>query len=237
MKPSFSVLWIFLFLAFRAGAQVVPAYQGKSPLVHDKKVYLNQISLDSNQTLVNLDGYIPHVRLDIRYATNNNFMHARMYPEARAFLRLPAARALKNIAMELSAEGIGLVIYDAYRPYSITVQFYKKVMDSAFVASPRNGSKHNRGCAVDLGLYSLKTGEILEMPTGFDSFSKEAAAHYSGASPRALKDRELLANTMEKYGFETIATEWWHFDYKAWRLYPVMDISFSELHKIKHKIQ
>ena len=236
MKP-FLIIFSLLFGVIGANAQksghfLAPPYSGRTPLVQDPMVYKNLIRKDSNQALINLEGYIPHIKLDIRYATRNNFMHARMYPLAKAYLRKPAAMALKKVSQDLEKMGIGLLIYDAYRPYAITIKFYEMVGDSNFVASPRTGSRHNRGCAIDLGLYDLKTGTPLEMPTSFDSFTKQASANYPDLPPLALKDRALLAEIMTRYDFHVMGTEWWHFDYKDWAKYPVLDISFEKLKQI-----
>ncbi len=224
------LFWAF-FLLFQASlrAQEVPTYQGKSSLIHSIKDYMAEKQKDSDNGLVNLVAFISPLHVDIRYAGTNNFMHKKMYPLAEAFLRRPAAEALKKVALALNEQGIGLLIYDAYRPYSITVKFYKTVHDSNFVASPRNGSKHNRGCAVDVGLYSLKTGKPLLMPTDFDSFLPKAASNYPNLSQEALSNRALLASTMVKFGFETIKTEWWHFDFKGWKSFSLLDISFQDL--------
>jgi D-alanyl-D-alanine dipeptidase len=229
-----SLILGFISISFISEAQekpsfIAPPYSGKSPLIREVSIYRKQIIKDSNQALINLEGFIPHLKLDIRYATKNNFMHARMYSLAKAYLRKPAALALRKVNQALNARGIGIIVYDAYRPYSITVKFYQKVGDSDFVASPRNGSKHNRGCALDMGLYYLKTGIPLEMPTAFDSFSKEAAADFKNLPPKALEDRTLLARYMVQNDFHTIPTEWWHFDFKDWPRYNILDISFEQL--------
>lgn len=217
----------------KTGAFLAPAYAGKSPLVNELSAYKQLCQIDTNQSLIDLEGYIPHLKLDIKYATRDNFMHAKMYNSKKAYLRLPAAEALKKISLELEKKGIGILVYDAYRPYSITVKFYEMVGDSNFVASPRSGSRHNRGCAVDLSLYDLKTGEPLEMPTPFDSFTKEASANYPNLPIKALQDRSLLAGIMTKFNFHIFGNEWWHFDYKDWAKYPVLDISFEKLKQLR----
>jgi D-alanyl-D-alanine dipeptidase len=152
-----------------------------------------------------------------------------MYPQARAFARLPVVMALKQVQDELKTQGLALKIYDAYRPYAITVKFYETARDTNFVADPRKGSKHNRGCAIDLSVIDLKTGKELDMPTGFDSFSKKAAANYPDLTPKQIENRELLKNAMQAHGFRVIATEWWHYDFNGWSKFPLLDIPFSAI--------
>jgi len=191
--------------------------------------YAADIKHNPETRLVEIKKYIPGIALDIRYATANNFTHHRMYPQARAFARLPVVLALKDVQEELKAKGLGLKIYDGYRPYSITEKFYEIAADTNFVADPRKGSKHNRGCAIDLSLIDLKTGKELDMPTGFDSFSRKAAANYPDLTPLQIANRELLKNVMQAHGFKVIATEWWHYDFNGWAKYPLLDIPFATI--------
>jgi D-alanyl-D-alanine dipeptidase len=130
---------------------------------------------------------------------------------------------------ELNKSGIGLKIFDGYRPYSVTVKFYELASDKSFVANPKDGSRHNRGCAIDLTLINLKTGKELEMPTPYDSFAPEAAANFDKLSEQVLKNRALLINTMEKNGFKVLSNEWWHFDFNGWKNFELMDIPFEDL--------
>jgi zinc D-Ala-D-Ala dipeptidase len=172
--------------------------------------------------IVRLDSTI---HLDIRYGTQNNFMKRRMYDTARAYLQRPAAKAVVRVHQKLRALGVGLVIFDAYRPWSVTKQFWDETPPSqhAFVANPKKGSKHNRGCAVDLSLYDLKTGREIDMPSNYDEFSKRASPKYTGGTAQQRKWRDLLRAAMEKEGFTVDPGEWWHFDYRDWKLYPVMN--------------
>ena len=128
---------------------------------------------------------------------------------------------------------MGLKIFDAYRPYRVTIIFYEKVKDTVFVASPYRGSRHNRGAAVDLTLINLRSGRELKMPTAFDDFTKKAHANYSKLPRSVIRNRELLKSVMLKNGFEVYADEWWHYDYKGWRDHPVLDLSFEELELLK----
>lgn len=200
-------------------------------VVDNINTYKALVKKDSSNKLVNLKKLIPSIKLDIRYATKNNFLGEPVYKSAEAFLRLPAAYALKNAVKELKIMGLGIKVFDGYRPYSATVKFYKKVKDTVYVASAWTGSRHNRGCAVDLTLISLKTGRQLEMPTGFDSFAEKAHSGYLNLPPNEIRNRDLLIGVMTKYGFNNYPGEWWHYDYKDWKKYDLMDISFEELDK------
>ncbi len=197
--------------------------------VEDYQQYLQQAKTDPNKKLVEINKLIPGIALDIRYATANNFMHRKMYQQARAFARLPVVLALKDVEADLKTRGLGLKIYDAYRPYSVTVKFYKETPDTNFVADPKKGSKHNRGCAIDLSLIDLKTGKELDMPTGFDSFSRKAGANYPDLPQQKITNRELLKSVMQAHGFKVISSEWWHYDFNGWSNYPLLDIPFNAI--------
>jgi D-alanyl-D-alanine dipeptidase len=183
--------------------------------------------------LVELTSLDPTIKLDIRYATANNFMGRPVYPEARAFLQKPAAKSLLRVHHKLEKQGLGLAIFDGYRPWTITKLFWDTVSEEQrkFVANPLKGSKHNRGCAVDLSIYDLKTGALLPMPSGYDEFTERASPDYMGGPAEETKNRELLRGLMEKAGFTVNPNEWWHFDYKDWEKYAIYDISFEEASK------
>ena len=181
--------------------------------------------------LVKLDKTI---KLDIRYATDNNFVGKPVYPEARAFLQRDAAEAVARVHRKLKEQNLGLVIFDGYRPWSITKLFWEVVKPEhrKFVANPEKGSKHNRGCAVDLSIYDLKTGKLLPMPSGYDEFTTRAAPDYQGGTAEETKNRELLRKMMEAEGFTVNPNEWWHFDYKDWESYAIYDIAFSKIRNL-----
>ena len=218
------------------GGQALPGQSHQTPAgkyglkpISSMQEYRQLVAANPRQEIVPLDKFIPGIRLDIRYATNNNIMHRPMYRTAAAFLRLPAAEALRDIAQELKPMGYGLKVYDGYRPYRVTVDFWEAYHDSNFVASPYTGSRHNRGCAVDLTLVDLKTGKELDMPTPYDDFTQRAAANYTDVSETQRKNRQLLQDVMLKHGFVIFPSEWWHFDFEGHKAYPVMDIPFEEL--------
>jgi D-alanyl-D-alanine dipeptidase len=156
-----------------------------------------------------------------------------MYSQARAFLQRPAAEALVRAHRSLKTQGYGLLIYDGYRPWSVTRAFWDVTPPDKrkFVADPQKGSRHNRGCAVDVGLYDLKTGQEVPMPSPFDEFSDRAAAAYPGGTPEQRRTRDLLRAALEKEGFAVNPDEWWHFDYRDWRAYRVLDIPLSEVRR------
>jgi D-alanyl-D-alanine dipeptidase len=168
---------------------------------------------------------------DIRYATKNNFLSAPFYSEARAFLERPAAQALVRAAAELKTHGFGVLIHDGYRPWYVTKMFWDATPKNlhTFVADPEKGSKHNRGCAVDLSLYDLKTGKPAVMPSGYDEMTERAHPYYKGGSQEATQRRDLLRTTMEAHGFRVDPGEWWHFDYREWPRYPIVNTPFERL--------
>jgi D-alanyl-D-alanine dipeptidase len=180
--------------------------------------------------LIELTELSKTIKLDIRYATANNFVGRPVYSEARAFLQRPAAEALVRVHEKLNEQGLGLVIFDGYRPWTITKLFWEVVPEDKrkFVADPAKGSKHNRGCAVDLSIYDLKTGKFIDMPSGFDEFTERASPNYTGGTEKERANRDLLRSLMEAEGFSVNPNEWWHFDYKDWEKYAIYDISFAD---------
>lgn len=181
--------------------------------------------------LVDLTTVDPRIRLDIRYAGANNFMGVALYERASAYLQRPAAEALGRTQKALGEKGYGLLIHDAYRPWFVTWMFWEATPpeDHAFVADPAKGSRHNRGCAVDLTLYDLKTGKPVEMPSRYDEFSARAYADFVGGTTKQRTVRALLREAMIAQGFEVYPEEWWHFDYKDWRRYGIGTQTFTQL--------
>jgi D-alanyl-D-alanine dipeptidase len=178
--------------------------------------------------LIKLD---PTIKLDIRYATKNNFLSKAVYKQARAFLQRPAAEALVRANQSLRRQGYGLVVFDGYRPWSVTKVFWDATPEDKkiFVADPSKGSRHNRGCAVDLSLFDLKTGAEVKMPSEYDEMTERAHINYECAMPEPKRLRELLRASMAAEGFAVYEPEWWHYDYKDWKEYPIMNIRFSEI--------
>ena len=178
--------------------------------------------------LVKLD---PTIKLDVRYATADNFLGTPVYTEARTFLQRPAAEALLRAALELKSRGYGLILFDGYRPWYVTKIFWDATPrdKKMFVADPAMGSKHNRGCAVDLTLYDLATGKEVTMPSGYDEMTGRSYANYAGGTAEERAHRAVLRAAMVKQGFAVNPTEWWHFDYKDWKHYPILNVKFEDL--------
>lgn len=178
--------------------------------------------------LIKLD---PTLRLDIRYATANNFLGRPVYREARAFLQRPAAEALVRANKALRKKGYGLLIFDGYRPWSVTKTFWDATPEDKkqFVADPSQGSRHNRGCAVDLSMFDLKTGKEVKMPGEYDEMTERSHINYQGGTEEARRLRDLLRAAMEAEGFAVYEPEWWHYDYKDWKQYPILNLGFAQL--------
>lgn len=173
----------------------------------------------------------PSLRLDVRYATADNFLGVAVYDEARVFLQRDAAHALVKVQQSLAPLGIGLLLHDGYRPWRVTKLFFEATPEAQrdFVADPANGSRHNRGCAIDLSLCDLATGRPLPMPSDFDSFTQAAHPDYRGGTRLQRWRRDLLRAAMEQQGFHVYDGEWWHFDFETWQDYPLLDVPFAEL--------
>lgn len=177
--------------------------------------------------LVDIQSVHPGIRIEVLYATKNNFTKQAVYNVPKCYLRRFAAERLAAVQKDLEAMGLGLKVWDAYRPLSVQKKFWELVPDERYVASPVKGSRHNRGAAVDLTLVD-RNGVELEMPTKFDDFT-EAAAADAPCSPRAAENRQLLRRVMRKHEFQVLPTEWWHFDAIGWEKYGVMDVPFEKI--------
>ncbi len=195
--------------------------------------YRELVKTNPEKELIDLEKIIPDMVMDIRYATTNNFTKEKIYTLSKAYARKPVAQALKRAQAEFRKMGLGIIMYDAYRPYKATIKFYELYHDTTYVASPYRGSRHNRGCALDMSIVDFKTKKELKMPTEFDSFKKEAWPSTPIADPLARKNRALIIKVMENNGFKVNSSEWWHFDFVGWQKYEVMDIDFEEL-EIRH---
>ncbi|MEG3146811.1 M15 family metallopeptidase [Sphingomonas sp. RT2P30] len=210
------------------GAELVAAFQQSL----DAEAYAAspQSYASPSEALVSLAD-IAGIRLDIRYATPNNFMGFAIYDRPCAYARLAVVEAVARVQAVLAAQGYGLVVHDAYRPWSVTKMFWDVVplASRAFVADPAIGSKHNRGCAIDLSLCDAKRGALLEMPSRYDEPTGRAHSLYHGGTSLARWHRDLLRAAMEAEGFAVQADEWWHFDFHAWRDYPIENVSFAAL--------
>ncbi|MBN2165644.1 MAG: M15 family metallopeptidase [Marinilabiliaceae bacterium] len=197
-------------------------------LIQTKAQHQQEVAANANAEMLNLENHIEGIILDIRYATCNNFTGEVIYETPQAFARKPVVEALQQVQDSLGKLNLGLKIYDAYRPYAATLRFYEVYPDTNFVASPRTGSRHNRGCAIDLTLIELSTKVEIPMPTEFDNFTEVAHPDYANLPDNVIANRAFLFSIMKHFGFTHYPTEWWHFDYTGWEAYSLMDIPFSD---------
>ena len=218
--------WLSAFLVFLSLAAQGQYKYGLTPTTLSG--YQNSLKSNPEKELTNLEKFIPKVVLDIRYATTNNFLKRKLYSKARCVLRGAAARRLAQVQKELETKGLGLKVYDCYRPLSVQKLMWQVKPDNRYVANPKYGSRHNRGAAVDLTLVD-RNGKELEMPTAFDDFTTRAHRNYKGGSAQARKNSQVLEAAMKKYGFIPLPTEWWHFDAPGWDNYAILDVGFGEI--------
>jgi D-alanyl-D-alanine dipeptidase len=188
-----------------------------------------QSKISRQAQLVDVEKMIPGIKLDIRYATTNNFTGQRLYPVAKCYLRREPAENLKLVQEELRGMGYALKIFDGYRPLSVQKKMWAIYPHEGFVANPAKGSRHNRGAAVDLTLIKLD-GTAVEMPTPFDDFTEKAHRGYQNLPAEAIKNRDLLESVMQRHKFRGLDTEWWHFDFRNARQYEILDIDYSQIH-------
>ena len=200
--------------------------QPEPTLVAPESIFMSQ--LPSWARLVDIRTVNRNIRLDIRYATANNFLKRKLYPISKCALRSSVAQKLSLVQTDLEKIGLGLKVYDCYRPFSVTEQMWEVLPNPNYVANPARGSRHNRGAAVDLTLVD-RTGKELEMPTPFDDFTAKAHRDYAGGSAQSRKNRQLLEDAMKKQGFIGITTEWWHFDSEDWQKFAILDIPLGAI--------
>lgn len=232
IKKGFGILHACSLLFFTGIAHIPMAQtQNTGKLVVIKRFgqYKRQVKTDSLLRMVNLKQVIPAIRLDLRYGTTQNFTGTRLYGQ-RTFtcMRLSAAKALQQVQQTLAEKGLGIKIFDAYRPYAATVKMWELIKDENYVANPAKGSGHNRGLAVDLTIIELKTGHELNMGTNFDNFTDSAHHTFTAFPAAVLQNRLLLKNLMEQNGFKALSTEWWHYSWPNDGRYDVMDIQFGK---------
>jgi D-alanyl-D-alanine dipeptidase len=227
--------WVFPVCIFAQSlapvfAQNLPSRSYGLPVINSVPLYRESLLNHPEKQMISL-GQIPGIILDLRYASVNNFMHKKLYPPNTkiSFLRKPVIQALESVAMDLARRGLVLVIFDAYRPYGVTVDLWIPVKDERYAANPAKGSGHNRGVAVDLTLADSKTHQLLPMPTDFDDFSDSAHQDFKGTDAKRIANRSLLKRVMEKYGFIPLSTEWWHYSWPHAEEFEVLDLSFEEL--------
>src|SRR5688500_4352160 len=227
MRRRINFLALLLAAACATAPTIAPNRYGLR-VVPDAATYQRFARVDPDKRLVDLSTFIPGVALDVRYATTDNFMKQRLYPVAKSYLRYPAAVALRGVQQELSREGLALKIFDAYRPYRVTEAMWEPIRNPDYVADPSKGSRHNRGAAVDITLVD-RNGYELIMPTGYDDFSPRAAHVYTELSPQIRLNRQKLLDIMTKHGFDPLPSEWWHYDFRGWERFELMNVSLEDL--------
>ncbi|MDE1191916.1 MAG: M15 family metallopeptidase [Arachidicoccus sp.] len=194
--------------------------------------YKHETDKNNSAKLVPLLDFIPHLKTDFVYATVHNFTHTALYKNPRAYALLPTAQALKKAANILKKKDLGIILFDAYRPYAVTEKMWEIEPDPRYAADPKLGSGHNRGIALDISLYKLSNGKLLKMPTGFDDFSDTAHSDYMNLDKEIIGNRQLLKTVMESCGFEQLSTEWWHFYIpNPNNQYKIINLSFDTLNK------
>ncbi|ANI88000.1 hypothetical protein A9P82_00895 [Arachidicoccus ginsenosidimutans] len=239
-KSVFLPLLIFVFSCgtnVRLNAQTYTKNKYGLEIINDVHTYQKAIDNNPNEQLVLLTDYVPHLKTDFVYATKHNFTHTILYKNPKPYALLATAKALAQAAKDLKTQGFGILLFDGYRPYSITEKMWQVVPDARYAADPKFGSGHNKGVAVDITLYNLQDGKPLQMPTGFDNFTDTAHSDFMNLPDNVLHNRKLLKDVMNKYGFTQLSTEWWHFSINnPNNEYKILDLSFDELNKhIKSK--
>jgi len=222
-----------LYFSF-VSAQHLPVSSYGLPIINTDSIYFESLKSNPQKQMVSFTK-IPGIILDLRYASTDNFMHKKLYPEntKNSFLRIPVYKALEKVAKELAGQGLVLLVFDAYRPYSVTVELWIPVKDERYAANPAKGSAHNRGVAIDLTLADSKTHQMLPMPTDFDNFSDSARQDFKGTDAKRIANRELLKRTMEKYDFVALPTEWWHYSWPHTENFEVLDLTFGQLENMQ----
>lgn len=207
-------------------------------VIKTKKEYKKTIAADSLKRMVDLAKYIPGIQFDLRYSGHNNFMQTRLYPVIKTtYARLAVAQKLLALQNELQPQGLRLKIFDAYRPYSVTVQMWQPVKDSRYAADPRQGSGHNRGIAIDLTIVNANDSVAYNMGTDFDNFTDTAHHNFKNLDPLILQNRAFLKSKMEKYGFIALETEWWHYYLPGAKNFELMNLPFHTLQKLSNPKQ
>lgn len=219
---------VFMYAILLLSTGMIRAQEKANPyglqVVTNPTQYLEAVKKDSNNRMVPLMSRIPGLVLDIKYASTENVFYTKLYDQPHAWMRLPAAKALAGVQKDLNAMGLGLKIYDAYRPYSVTCRMFDMIPDTIYMGLPWKGSKHNRGIAVDLTIIELKSGKELRMPTPFDALVYASHPNYMNLPEAVIRNRELLKSVMQKHGFKVDPVEWWHYNFESPQVFDVLDL-------------
>jgi len=238
LRFQLSLFYVIIFTLIIPGASAQDTLLNKYGLwvIHDVALLQKTTTKDPAKAMVDLKQVISTLQFDLRYAGKNNFMHQQLYPEIKTtYMRKAAADLLAAVQQELNKQGLGLKIFDAYRPYSVTEKLWEPVKDDRYAADPKKGSGHNRGIAVDLTIIRLSNKEELNMGTGFDNFSDTAHHAFTNLPDTVLQNRLLLKSIMEKHGFKALDTEWWHYYLPNTTTYELLDIDFKTLKLLNKK--
>ncbi len=219
---------LFYLLSIISAFAQTPNKYGLS-IISDPKILSETVQQDPKKALVRIKDFVPNIALDIKYASTQNVFYTKLYQKPTELVRLPVAKALAEVQKELNAQGYGLKIYDAYRPYSVTCQMFEILPDTLYMGLPWTGSKHNRGIALDLTLIDLKTKKELKMPTPFDALVYASHPEFMKLSEEIIENRELLKSTMVKQGFKVDPVEWWHYNFVSDTVFELLDIPFERL--------
>jgi D-alanyl-D-alanine dipeptidase len=221
----FIVYAIFFLISF----VLVGQEKSEVVVIRDTVNYLQLIGDDASNELINLEGFVPGLKLDIRYATSNNISGEPLYVKGQAFVRKPVAVSMAIIQDALNRRGLGLKIFDAYRPYAVAEKLAEQLKNSGYAGFSENNTKHSRGASVDVSLISLASGEEIQMPTDYCQNSEATRTNYRNLPDNVRNNREILIQVMQQHGFRVSPDQWWHFDFMGWQAFSLMDLSFEEL--------
>lgn len=227
-----SASFFLMLISLKVASQNRITSPATPEVIRSIKIYKQLVKNNPSARMTDVKKIVPGILLDLRYATENNFMHRKLYPAlSTTYMRLAALRALDSVQTALRNKGLGLKIFDAYRPYGVTRKMWSLIQDERYVANPAKGSGHNRGATVDLTLVQLTTGRELDMGTDFDNFSDTAHHTFTRLPQQVLYNRKLLRELMERHGFVALETEWWHYSLANAKEFSLLDISFKKLEK------
>ena len=205
--------------------------------ISDTATYLAQISENPNNELVDLEDFVPGLKLDFRFATKNNIADKPLYKGSKTFVRKPVAVSLGIVQEALNRRGLGLKIFEAYRPYTVAKILDEQTKNPKFKGLLEGNLKHSRGASVDVSLISLATGEEIQMPSGYCQSMDATRTDYPDLPANVLENREIIIQVMQQHGFRVSPNQWWHFDFMGWQAFEMMDLTFDELENINKYLE
>lgn len=206
-------------------------------VVSDTAVYFEQLAASPNNQMVNVEDYVSGIKCDVRFSTKDNPGKEKRYGNNGVFVRKPVALALEIVQENLKKRGLGLKIFDVYRPYSVSKVMNDQLTNTAFELMMVDAKKHSRGASVDVSLISLETGEEIQMPSGYFQDNEAAVVDFQHLPENVIENRELLIKVMQQHGFRVSPDHWWHFDFMGWQGFSLLDLSIEELEFIAEKSQ